>query len=247
VFLAVAALLIEKIDWPVVKKKLKKVLVSKETATLVIVLFACFVMTVGYLIRLPHTNASVRIQEFSVFNPDELSAQVNNDRRLSLASPLLNIFSNKYQATLNVVLKRFISAYDLRWIFLHGNEAIDTFIVTDAGFLYLADFLLLMVGIIFICSNRKRAASAIFFVGLLFAGSLTMIVRTGPPWITFRAAFIFLDMVMFAGIGTGYILSRIPKNFRAAFILLYLLGTCSFFLHLLFSLSTHSDSESILL
>jgi len=193
------------------------------------VLIFSILLTVVYLVRLPHLTSGARISEFSVFDKTELSSSVNDARRLSLSSPASNVFINKFTALVTTMTDRFLDSFDLKILFIRGDASVDTFTVLDYGYFHLIDIAVIAISIMFIFANRKDYKVAVFVLLFIGFGTLPNVIRTGHSWIIFRAAFMFIGLVLLMGIGSSAFLDLFKKKHSKPIAAVYLLATIPFF------------------
>lgn len=195
---------------------------------LLIVIF-CVVLTVSYLLRLNTLTSSMRSEEMSLFNQEEISHAVNEQRRLSLDSPLTNIFNNKVLIAGQVAFRRFIKSFDPTYLFLEGNAHVDTFSVLDYGYFHYHDLFLIVFAFLFINRKKQNYGGIFFLIMFTLAGSIPNIIRSGSSWITFRGAFVFIGLVMIIGVTIGSMMSRLSYKMACLLLGVYLILTTPFF------------------
>lgn len=193
-------------------------------------LVACFavVLTVSYLYRLPALSSSVRTENFLPFETETISDAVNEQRRLSLSSPLTTLTTNKATFQTEQALDRLLISFDLRHLFLKGDTAVDLFSVTNYGFLHVVDAVVIVLFLVLTKRTATQRNGLLFIIGLILLGALPNVIRSGTPWVTFRGAFVFLAIAMLAGVALSELSAR-SKNLRILLLSLYVLATLPFF------------------
>lgn len=211
------------------KKNIFRKIASKKYFTELVVVLLTIVLTVSYIVRLPHISSGQRSAEFTAVNEKEVSQTVNDNRRTTLTTPFVSIMDNKITAAADGLVKRFFYSFDVSVLFVQGNTAIDTFAVTEYGFFHLIDLALLILGIAISFKNRNFTLATSFVMIYILIGTIPNVLKTERAWITFRGAFVFLGLIQLAGIGFGYILEHKTTALRTVLVGMYLCSTLSFF------------------
>lgn len=205
--------------------------------------FSLLLMVVLYVEYLPHTNAGGRIGE-TIFSGFGTSAeQVNTERRLTFANPISQFFDNKYLTYMNGVLEKFFNSFNIRWLFSHGNDNVDTFAVTKFGFLYAIDSLLICIAVCVSLLKKIYLKITFFCLGIVLVGTIPNILKNENLWLTFRGAFMIIGLVLLAGLGLYFVLKTKKYFLITAFFGVYLLSSIFFFYHyfLQYPLKTTKD------
>ncbi len=209
--------------------ELPQTLIKKYLPYVGVFAISCLLVIV-YLIRLPHLSSAVRVKEFA-FDQQKISDEVNQNRLLSLSTSFSSVFENKYYGITKEVTRRFFSSYDLPWLFQHGNDRIDSFAVTQFGFLYALDALLIIVGFAGVISNPKWRSGGIFLTSLVVIGVLPTVLKSEVLWLTFRESFMILGLVLFSSAGLDFFLLQKKKLLSLGIIALYLISVAPFLYH----------------
>ncbi len=189
----------------------------------------CILLTISYLLRLNTLTSSMRSEEMSLFNQEEISHTVNEQRRLSLDSPFTKIFNNKILIASQISFKRFLKSFDPTYLFLEGNAHVDTFSVLDYGYFHYHDLFLIVFAFLFIDRKKNHFGGIFFLIATTLVGSIPNIIRAGDSWITFRGAFVFIGLVMIVGVTLGSIISRVSSKTTCLILGAYLVLTAPFF------------------
>ncbi len=193
--------------------QLKKAFI--ETLPVLLIMVFIMLLTVNYLYRLKTMSSASRSAEFSLIDQEALANTVIEERRLAFDSPLAKIFDNKLTAYLSLIFRRFLKSFDPYLLFLRGDLKVDTFAVTDYGFLQPVDLLLICL---------------FFLLSFTLIGTLPNLVKNQDMWITFRGSFVFLGLVMISALGLGFALDQIKlKKNQLFLVFLYLLLATPFF------------------
>lgn len=215
------------------KIKIKELFKQKQYP-LYVILGGALIIVASYIIRLPQLTSSVRSEEFSLTSQTEIAHTVNENRRLSLTNPFSSFIDNKYTILLETLFNRFLASFDTRLLFIEGNKAVDTFSVTEYGYFHLLDSVLLILGVILLKGDRKWRFSVIYILCWIIIGTIPNVLRSGTSWIIFRCAFVFIGLVMLAGVGFGELLEKVSPKLRYVVLGLYLLNAV-YFLYIYFN------------
>lgn len=212
-------------------------------SSLIIILFAGL-LTIGFLLTVKSSSAGMRLQEFIWSDVASISQQVNDQRRLSASSPLLNLTSNKISITLNNIWLQTLNALSPAHYFGRANAAVDTFAVHQHGFFYPVDALLLIIGlgVLWFAKNRQPSV-AVLLTSLLLISFLPSVLKTDATWITFRGGFTIIYGLLIMAIGFEYLLKHLHRSLQILLVSIYIFLAISFFYHYFFrypAYSTHN-------
>ncbi len=206
-----------------------KVNISNIISLLIIAVF-CIGLTASYAIRLPHLSSSMRMNEFSSNSNQDVTTIVNDNRRLTISNPFVQVFDNKHVTALPLYFKRFLLSFDPITLFVEGNKAVDTFAVNNYGFFHWLDLALFIIGVIVLGKSKKNIIAFVYIAGYIIIGTIPNVLRNGNMWITFRGAFTFAGLIMLAGIGLGGLIQAVKTTkHKMLLVLSYILLTLSFF------------------
>ena len=205
-----------------------KQLKTKQNLVLWLVWMGAIAIMASYLVRLPDLSSGVRMDEFSLFEGVE-TRTVDEQRRLALSNPMLNLMDNKYTLLFSTLISRFLYSFDLNLLFQRGNPVVDTFAVIDYGYFHLIDLVLLASGLMFLGTDKKIKNKTWYILAFILVGTIPSIIRSGTPWIIFRNGFAFVGMVLLAGYGLGSWLTTWRSKAGWLLISLYLVCALPFF------------------
>lgn len=183
-----------------------------------------------YLIRLPTLLSSVRVSEMTI-DTKTLYQEVYTDRRLTFANPFSKFFVNKPIGFLHLLTQRFFRAFDLQWLFAHGNDKVDTFAVTQFGFLYTVDIILIIIGGGGLWFNRRWRMQAGFLTAIVLIGVLPNVLKNEELWLTFRGSFMILGSLLYACVGAAIVYRQKRRSFRLGMLFAYMVMVIPFFFH----------------
>jgi hypothetical protein len=212
---------------------LKQLWHKKFLPHLTIVLISCLLVG-SYLVRLPQLSSSVRISEFAI-NPATVSREVETQRRLSFTHFALPLFENKATVVLQQLTQRFFASFDLVWLFQKGNDQIDSFAVTQFGFLYGIDAILILVACYLLIFHQPWRLAGGFLAGLTLISTLSNLLKSGSTWLTFRGSFTIVALVLLSSVALSFIWSQKKLWLTGIVCLTYFLSVLAFAHHYFFS------------
>lgn len=190
-------------------------------------------LTLSYLVRLPTLSSAVRTSNFAIFDEDQIASSVNERRRVAFDSVFVPIFNNKLTEKLQVLTGGFIVSFEPFLLFVHGDSRTDLFAVLDYGMLHLTDIPLIILFFIYAFRKKQHQAGALFLLGLTLIGTLPNVLRSGEVWLTFRGAFVFIGLSLFAGLGLFFLVSLRQSFIKYSMVGLYVVVVV-YYLHLYF-------------
>jgi len=200
---------------------------KKSKQYLAVTLFSLLV-TLNFIAALSNNIVASRINEIQTPNSEVIRDQVNLERRQSLQIPVIReLLTNKY----TVYTKRFIQKYLYNFstdiLFISGDHTA-TGSLWKHGYFYYFDFILIILGIIYLYSNQRNFF--IFLAGLLLLSPLPEAVRSDTiPAYIFHSSFQYYFICIFIAAGIIFLWSLFPqKYFRFTFIIIYFLSFLNF-------------------
>jgi hypothetical protein len=136
-------------------------------------------------------------------------------------------------------------SFDPQRLFIKGNSVVDVYTVLDSGFFHIIDAVLIIGGAYIILKRTQGGKGYFLYIPLYtLVGSIPNIIKHGDTWITFRGAFVFVGLIMIAGIGLGSLLGKLRNRWRIAALLMYLLSTSVFFYKYFYNLPISSTASN---
>ncbi|MEX2012927.1 MAG: hypothetical protein WD967_00815 [Candidatus Levyibacteriota bacterium] len=201
--------------WIVVNKRkfLRQYLILLSLCTLMVLYFAFGIFT----------SSHGRISELASPNLPSIIEATNNERQLSIQTPLTNVFSNKIIIFSKESLGKYINAFSPNFLFLHGDSKY-LFTLWHHGTFYYIDAIFLLVGLCALFwKNRKLW---LFLIGLVLISPIPSVVSNVGVSYAIRSQLLSIIFPLFIGFGIYHTLS-LAKNklykklLIAAIILLY--------------------------
>ncbi|HYD35336.1 MAG TPA: hypothetical protein VD999_04675 [Vitreimonas sp.] len=212
---AITAISIKKLSWNKLKTQL-----SNYLPDLLIVL-CCAAIFLWYIANLASQSASQRVGDMIFFNEDYVSSLVNEERRLSLVSPLNTLFSNKATVIGYQLLLKYARAFEPYHLFLTGENVRNPFSVWTAGIFYPIDILLIGAGLFYVWHVTKWRPQAYFITALILIAPLPSAVNSLDSWIMFRSSFLFPLLIMLAALGLELLRNHKKLWLFAGIVLIY--------------------------
>jgi len=190
------------------------------------------VLTVTLLILLGRTAQLQRAGAFGDRSGEIITSQfitplVDEQRRLSLNFPGMQLITNKYTVGLKEIGLRYISVFDTYRLLGTGNESGYQFSLSVYGFFHLSTFPFLLFG--FHWWFRRYPTAARFLMLFLIVSPFTSAVTTSFQAI-FRSALTYVLIIAFASGGVMSTWEWLAKQSKKKALLGFGLGTALFVL-----------------
>lgn len=115
----------------------------------------CIVLFLFFVSSLSSQNTGSRISELSTPGMPIISNTVNQERKLSIRTPLTNIFSNKIVIWGKDSIDKYLRVFSTDYLFLHG-EGRSTYSLWYHGYFYYLDLLFLLIGFGFLFTQKRK-------------------------------------------------------------------------------------------
>lgn len=179
---------------------IKNILDSKPL--FVFCLMALSLLTFFY-IKLSSQKAGGRLSNMIFFDTDHIQAQVNLERQQAIANPYQKLFTNKVTVITREFLDNYFETFNPILLFVKGEPLRNPFSVWSTGIFYTVDALLIMYGLITLFRYKPYQGAAWFLSAFILIGPLPSAINSQGSWIMFRSSFMFMNLLMLAGIGFG--------------------------------------------
>lgn len=193
---------------------------------LIVGIFAAMLFSFYIFIQLPGQQSAKRLTSILTPKHSVIIQQVNDQRRLSLQSPLTKIAINSWTVWGFTIIERYINVYNPRLLFWEGQANNSAFSVWNHGFFYLTDIVLLCAGAFALTRAQHRYWRNTFLLLLLIAPLPAVLAET--QWYVFRASLIVPLLLLLAGFGAKELQKRLPHHVFLIFIALYIAGIARF-------------------
>ncbi len=140
----------------------------------IFILIAAFILPVIYIVMSNFYGGgtlSDRKDQLSFYNIDKYSNSVDEIRRASIDFKYKNLFFNKFTVFAKMSVQRFFGPFSFDYLFLTGDSVVP---FQDHGVLYLFDFLMILIGLIYLVRSNDKGDRVVLITCLVLfiAGSI---------------------------------------------------------------------------
>lgn len=219
---------------------------KKKQATWFVVIGVILTLVfINYVLHLKSLDANARVSQ--LFTPFDATVAQNVDleRRLTLASPLTSLFTNKLVIYTKQVIIKFFGAFSPSLLFTNG-EGIATFSLWEHGLFYPIDALFLIIGICVLFMTQPILLSALG--GIIATSALPSVLSTAGTTYVHRSSLMYPFFTIIIAYGLVHTIrwakiKQIKSPVLVAISLIYMLFTVNF-VHLYFFRFPYYNSES---
>src|SRR5258706_935238 len=165
---------------------------------------ACIILFAFYIYSSLHTPG-VRLNELASPNMSSITGVVNDERRLSVKSPLTAIFSNKYIIFFKYSISKYLNAFSPNLLFLNGDGE-QRFSVWIHGLFYYLDAIFLIIGSAVLFA-RKRSVFTLLLALSLIAPIPSVISSVGNSYAV-RSMLLAPIFIILIGVGIFFIIKK---------------------------------------
>lgn len=183
---------------------------------------AIFIFYIG--VQLPQQGSLERISTMLTPNSEEIVEKVDERRRLSLASPVSKVVTNKYTVWGEELLRRYTEVFSPRHLFLTSQYS--GFNVWSHGIFYAIDAALILIGICVLWKRRWAPLLLILIIGVLTT-VVPAIIGGGNSYV-FRPSLSIPLLLLFAGRGAYMLLQKLPRPLTIVPVSAYLFSILFF-------------------
>jgi len=163
----------------------------------------CLSLFVYFIFSVQHQSTRTRLTELSTPNSPMYTMTVDNERRLSIKTPLTSLFSNKLVAFGKDSIDKYLGVFSTNFLFLTG-EGRSTFSLWYHGYFYYLDFFFLIVGFCVLFVKRKSLWFLLSSL-VLIAPIPTVVSNVGTGFAALRSSLIYPLFIILIGLGIWYI------------------------------------------
>lgn len=192
--------------WQRRSKSTKKHIVSlRPLFPTTILLVLCVLVFGSFLLRLQKQSSASRVNDLIFFRNEQNQQQVNDQRRLSLPSPITSVMNNKFVVISTAFVQKYTSAFDISQIFARGEPFRNPFSVSTFGMFYILDLIFVVIGLGVLWKKPETKASAFLLLLWLLIAPLPVAINAIDNWLMFRAAWFIPTLVLASGIGAAWV------------------------------------------
>jgi len=196
-----------------------------------LILISSIAIFAWYLgVALPQQTAFSRVSQIVFFDQTYTATQVAKERRLSLNSQFLPLTNNKATVMLDKILDNTFKVLNPSFLFLAADEAGNAFSVSNHGYFYLIDLVLVLVGGAYLCLNKKDRYKNLLF-GCLLASALIPSALATTHSFAFRPALFYLLILPLIAYGIYHVLIKPNLALNGALVIVYALSVVNFSYH----------------
>lgn len=200
---------------------------KKSKQYLAVTIFSLLI-TINFIAGLSKNIVASRINEIQTPNSQTIKDQVNLERRQSLQIPIIRkLLTNKYTVYIKNFTKKYLYNFSTDIFFINGDHAA-TGSLWMHGYFYYFDFILIILGIIYLYLNHTNFL--IFLSGLVLLSPIPEAIRSDTlPAYVFHSSFQFYYICIFIAAGIIFLWKLFPKKlFRSTIIFMYFLSFFNF-------------------
>ncbi|MCL5438765.1 MAG: glycosyltransferase family 39 protein [Patescibacteria group bacterium] len=177
---------------------------KRDTKKYVLFTLLCLIPFLFFVITLSQRPAVFRISDLSSFNRPEIARAVDEERKLSIQTPLTLIFSNKLFVFFKQLVNNYLGSFSENYLFLYGENS--PFIsLWYHGIFYYIDSIFLLIGL---CALfKKNPKIFLLFLAIILIAPIPSMASVVGISYSIRASLMFPVMVFIIGYGISYVLS----------------------------------------
>ena len=162
----------------------------------VIVGIISILVTILFIILIHSANTGSRISELFLPTSQIIPPEVDNLRKISINSPLIQIFANKLSVYIQILTTKLYRIFSLPYLFLEGDEF---FSLRRHGMLYAIDAFFLFIGSLY-AFTKKRSTFIILTLFILTA-TVPQLLHKNTTDFSFHSAMLYPFMILLIGYG----------------------------------------------
>lgn len=189
-----------------------------------------FLLFTFYIFGFSSQRAAERKEELIFFAKSEIEQKVNTERTESLFSEIGNYFSNKPGYLIRKFLYSYAGSFSPQFLFTAGEDR-GAYSIWTHGLFYYLDFLFLIIGLIVLFINNRKAWFT-FILLILIAPLPSAISNLGQSYVI-RSNLLFPLLVIFIAYGVKVFNAKYKK--AAFFVLVAYIILIANYLYLYFS------------
>lgn len=157
-----------------------------------------FGLTVFFIYNAQHASTKTRMNELFFPTSTIVSSDVDNERKLSLPSPVTHLFANKVTSYVNISLTKYLNAFSPNLLFLNGDTR-SAFSVWTHGYFYIIDILFFLYGFAIMFHTHKK--QLIFLLGIILLAPIPTVLSTVGVSYPIRSSLLFPSLILIIGYG----------------------------------------------
>ncbi len=211
------------------KFNFKKIVKDISLAQWLVAIFGFSLVLIYGLFMLPHQNTGNRLASTIWNNTSYLSNEVNILRRLSFDSALNKFEINKFTVMFNFIFNRFFNTFNPQRMFFALDASVNGFAAWRHGLFYMADALLILLGMRYLLADKKKINSAVVFLFLIASLTFPVVINTMSEWYELRAFMVYVLLAVLVGAGMHFVSQY--KYIFTGLLIIYLISIFNFTFH----------------
>lgn len=185
---------------------------KKYTLQYLFLILSCLIITAFFVLSIKQQRISYRLSEISTPNTPVIAQMVNDERKLSVKTPFIQILSNKYTAYVTYTLSRYSEVFSSDFLFIYGDS---TFSLRYHGAFYYFDLLFIFSGIYYLLRFKKK----LFFLltGIILISPISSAIETVTQTYMLRSAMLLPVLLILIGTGIWFLSKYISKKYMFLF------------------------------
>lgn len=195
---------------------------AKNKKRIAILLVTMLIFLAFFIFSLFFSSAPTRISEILQVNDPVVAQTVDAVRKVSIRSPIVDVFVNKYTITLTIIVTKLLKTLSFDFLFAHG----DTFYsLYSHGLFYFVDAIFLVTGIVAMFMRYRR--NMVYTCLFILVGTMPHLVHgASTENFTPHLVMMFPFLLLFIGYGISEVIHK--KYVVYMIVLIYALSLGNF-------------------
>ncbi len=164
----------------------------------------CLSLFTYFLFSVQHQSTKARLSELSTPTNPAYATLVNEERRLSIQTPLTNLFSNKFVAFGKDSIDKYLRVFSTQFLFSDGVDR-SSFSLWYHGYFYYLDFFFILIG--FCILFAKKRPLWLLFSGLILIAPLPSVASNMENgFAALRSSLLYPLLMILIGLGIWHVL-----------------------------------------
>lgn len=191
---------------------------KKYSKQYLLVTFAILATWLLFILTMQSQNYGGRTEELLTPMNQTVAAEVNEERRLSIQTPLTNILINKISVFIKLVTEKYLGAFSPILLFTNG-ESRTTFTLWTHGLFYYTDIIFCIVGL-YILFRKNRPL--FYLIGsLIILAPLPSVFSVVGTSYSLRSSLLYPILLITIAVGASQIINSSDKKINK-----FVIGLC---------------------
>ncbi len=195
---------------------------GKSTAAYISLFLVCLAIFATFLFNYSHSAAQARGSN-ELYTPfsSEVSAKVENYRRLSIHAPLTSLYSNKLTVFAVGAIEKYMKAFSPTLLFTNGDSEGHQTLFYHGNFYYI-DVIFMLIGLSYLFLRNKKVF--LLIVSLIIISPLPSVASNMNVSYSLRSSLLFPFLIMLVGLGLYAVVTSTVFQKRKLLFSVLLLG-----------------------